>query len=260
MPRAQPLLASVRLGASLAARGALFWVSAALALVIALFFAVQAIAFSRAGMADALVRLPAASSSALVWGAGILVAFSASVRALRRDREEGVFALVAARGVGHRYFAGRLGGLAVVLALVCGGGTILVGIACVLASQRLHVAAHALVASLGALFYAVLASVTLAVVSFAALGARSRPGGYVRLLFVLAVPDLVARLLDGHVADEWRELFSIPEALAAARGALDPGGLEPARLARALVVVALVLGVGVLFARRELSLSSQEAR
>lgn len=255
MARGRPLLPAVRLGATLASRGALFWVSSGLALLFVLFFGAEAIAFSRAGMADGLLLLPGACSSALVWGVGILIAFSASSRALRRDREEGIVALATARGVGRRYLAGRLAGLAVVISAVCAGGTALVGLACVLASRRLHVAGAELAATAGAVLYSVVASVTLATVAFAALGARSRPGGYLRLVFVLLVPDLVARFLDGVVADSWRELFSIPEALAALRGALLPGSLDPGRFLRALVVVLLVLGVALLFARRELSLA-----
>jgi hypothetical protein len=254
--RARPLFAALRIGAARASSGALFWVSAALALLIVLFCAVESLLIARSSAADTLVRMPAACSSALVWGAGVLVAFAAAVRALRRDREEGIVALLASRGVGRSYFAGRVGGLAIVLAALSCGGTLVCGLVAALAANRLGVAARVLAATGGAVFYGALASITLATVAFAALGARSRPGGYVRLLMVLALPDLVARLLRDVVAEDWRELFSIPDALAAVRGALMPGDLDPFRFARALVVVVLVVGIAVAFARRELALAS----
>ncbi len=81
--------------------------------------------------------------------------------------------------------------------------------------------------------------------AIAALGARTRVGGYLSLLAVLAVPELLAGFTRRLLPAGWHELTSIPAALAAVRaGVAHPvlAGAHAARgLAGLLAVVALAL-------------------
>jgi hypothetical protein len=202
----------------------------------------------------ALERLPSATSSVLAWGAGVTLAFAAAMQALRRDRTDGVRALV--HGHGHdanAYLAARVAGLAALLGIVVGGGTAVVGVVSALASRG---TAHALLALQGTLagcVYAAAFSITVAPVAFAALGARSRAGGYLWLLTVLVLPEAVSGLTGRLVPHEWSDLVSIPRALAALRAAVAPPGFDGARGARALAVIVLVAIAATAAARAQLA-------
>ncbi len=249
----------VRLGMLLAGRGPLFFVSLGLSLVIVGWAATRALVLAKAGNANALLAVPAACSSALVWGTAILVAFGASVQALRRDRAEGIVALMASRGALGRYLFARVSGLATLLFVILGGGALVSGLACTFAAMELSVALEALGATGASVAYGAAASVTLALVCFAALGTRSRGGGYVRLAAILFIPELLQQFLVDLVPDAWRELLSIPEALVALRSALTPHAFDPFRLGRAVVLLVFVCGIALVVIKRELASLEAEA-
>jgi hypothetical protein len=75
----------------------------------------------------------------------------------------------------------------------------------------------------------------------ATLGARTRTGGYLALLGVLVVPELLAPWTSAFLPPGWRELTSIPAAL----DALGSGIASPARdwlaMARATAALAAVV-------------------
>src|SRR5947199_7910282 len=122
-----------------------------------------------------LAELASAASSALAWGAGILVAFAAAAQALRRDAQDGVRALVRARGGSIAAYArGRVIGLAIVLAIVVGGGTLVSGAIAVLVAARFGAAASATQGLIASFAYAIAFAIVIAPLSLAALGARNR--------------------------------------------------------------------------------------
>jgi hypothetical protein len=204
------------------------------------------------GPSAPLTTLPNLASGALAWGAGVLLAFAAAARALERDASEGIRALLLARGGSLRaYTNARVGGLALVLAVALGGGTAAAGLVATLAASRLGLAAATFQATLASTVYAVVFGVTLAPIALAALGARSRSGGYGWLLVVLVLPEMFARWTARALPDAWRELVSVPSALGALRASLMPPGVDVARFARASLVLVVVVIVAVMACHRE---------
>ena len=199
---------TLALGTWLAARGALAGVGIALSILGALGSVVAAVAVAGAG--GAAVQLPLLESSVIAWGAGVMLAFGGALHAIRRDLEQGVVALVRARGASvGAYVRGRVGGLVVVLAVAVGGATLVAGIA---ATSVAHPAVAAARTSAAALVYALAFAGTLGPVAMAALGARTRAGGYLTLVAVLV------RAGDGGALDGGAPAARV------ARADVDPGG------------------------------------
>jgi hypothetical protein len=247
---------TLALGTWLAARGAMAAFGLALAAMAALASVVAALAIggARRGVA---ADLPVLVSSATAWSAGILLAFGAAMRAVRRDREQGIVALARARGatVGA-YVRGRVGGLVVVLALAVGGATLVAGIAATSVARPWWPAARA---SLAALAYALAFAATIGPVAMATLGGRSRPGGYFTLLAVLVVPELLAPWTGALLPEGWHELTSLPAALGAVRAGVASPTTMAAPLARAIAGLAAVAALSlVVVAARAQSSGAEE--
>ena len=188
--------------------------------------------------------LPELAPLAICWGGGVMLAFGASLRALPLDRDQGVLALVRARGASAAdYVRSRVLGLVVVLAMAVGGCT---AVACLAAIAAAHGGASVVRSSLGAVVYALLFAATLGPVAMAALGARTRAGGYLSLLAVLVVPELLAGFTARLLPRGWHELTSIPEALAAVRAAVVHPVLAGAHGARGLAGLLAVIALALL--------------
>ncbi|HEY8077508.1 MAG TPA: hypothetical protein VIF62_25455 [Labilithrix sp.] len=245
----RPLLA---LGLHLARRGILAGAAMAISAATVLFVIVVAIVLGRRGPHAPVHDVPLLASSALAWGGGVLHAFATSAHALRNDRKDGVRDLLFTRTTSLRgYLVARVGGLAAMLALVVGGGTLLCGIVSALAAARLGAVPKTMQATFAALVFAVAFAAVLAPVAFAALGARSRVGGYFFLAGVIVLPELVATSLANVLPESVTEVLAIPSALAALRGALAPGGFDPLRAIRALVALAAFAGIAFFLVRRD---------
>jgi hypothetical protein len=250
--------AEIALGLALARRGALAKVSIALGALVVLGAFVAAVILSRRSHAP-LDRLPSLASSALAWGAGVLLAFAAAAHALLRDRTDGVRALLSARGSGTRgYLWARIGGLALLLALVVGGGTLLAGLAAVLVAGRAGVL-PAIQGTGAATAYGVAFAISVAPVALAALGARSRAGGYLWFVLVLVFPEVLEPWLSSAVPD-WGDLLSLPGALAALRRALMPPGVNLALLVRSAVVLGAATAIAIAIVRAEIARVDAEPR
>jgi hypothetical protein len=170
------------------------------------------------------------------------------MRAIRLDREHGVVALARARGVGGLAYArGRVGGLVVVLAMAVGGGTLIAGLVATAAAgtHALEVAR----ASVAALVYALAFAITVGPLAMAALGGRTRGGGYLTLLVVLVLPETIAPWTQSLLPGGWRELTSVPAALDAVRAAVQSAGPQLLHGARALVALTAVAAASLLVVR-----------
>jgi hypothetical protein len=246
--------ALLALGASLAPRGAMVKIALGVAAITVLAFAGIALALARGDEATPpLSQLATLASSALAWGAGLLVAVPASAQALRRDRATGVRAMLRARGVPVAVYArGRVLGLAVVLALVVAGGTIACGLFALLAAARLGEAAHVARATLGSALYALAFAGVVAPLAMAALGARSRAGGYVVLLAILVVPELAEPWTRAIAPEAIGDVLGVPAALASLRASVS-APLDVARLARAACVLAALAAVCFAMVRAEIA-------
>lgn len=251
-PRYGPLLA---LGASLARRGILARIAIGIGIATVLFACAVAIGLGRRGGDAPVHTVPIVTSSALAWGAGFFLAFSSAAHALRRDRAEGVQHLFVARTTSLRsYVIARILGLAVVLAVVVAGGTLLTGLVAIAASTQSGSIPKTLQATLAGLVFSIAFSAVVAPISFAALGARSRVGGYLFLLFVVFLPETAVGLLSGLLPESLLEVIAIPSALGTLRSALAPGGFDAFRTMRALVAVALWFLFATMLVRRTVSM------
>lgn len=234
------LPAPLALGAWLAARGTL----ATIAIVVTGLEALGAVVFAVAVGARRASEVPTASAIAIAWGGGIMLAFGAALRAIRTDRDEGIAALVQARGVAAgRYVRGRVGGLVALLALALGGATLVADVAALAAGGGGWLVVRSGVA---ALVYVLAFAATLGPVAMAALGARTRAGGYLTLVAVLGLPELLAPWTSDLLPRGWGELTSIPAALAAVRVGVAHPAAAGAHAARAAVGLAAVVALSLL--------------
>src|SRR5690606_37483679 len=126
----------------------------------------------------------------------------------------------------------RIGGLAVVLAVIVAGGTLLVSVVAMPASAQAHALPRMLQATIASVVYACGFALVIAPVAFATLGARNRLSGYVALVLVLVLPELLATTLFGQLPREVSELCSIPSALGSIRSSLAPGSFDVLALGR----------------------------
>jgi hypothetical protein len=238
-PLASPsrLRASIALGTALATRGIL--VKLAIGLGALLTLVGVALALFHNDSAATLVLVPAAASSALAWGAGVPVAFAASIHAFREDRARGIRALLHARGArANDYASGRVLGLALVVFAVVGGGTLVSGGVGMLVASTVGAAGRAIQGLLASLVFAMAFAVVMAALALAAIGGRTRAGGYVGLLVLLVLPELLGRWTSALVPASFSDLLSVPSALAALRSSIASPEIDAARFARAACVVA----------------------
>ncbi len=192
-------------------------------------------------------EIPAIASIVLTWGAVMTLAFGGALRALRRDREQGVPALARAPGVtATEYAIGRVAGLVVVLAIAVGGGTVVAGLAATAVTGATCAGARA---SAAALVYALAFAATMAPLAMAALGGRTRAGGYLTLMAVLVAPELLAPWTRMILPDGWYELTSIPAALEAVRRGVQSTSASGDHLARAIVALVAVVAASLVAVR-----------
>jgi hypothetical protein len=247
------------LGGALAVDGAMAKASLGVAALIVLGSVVTAMVIARGDHPEGLASVPLVASSALAWGAGTLLAFASSVHAFRRDRDQGIRALISARARSDgEYLWARVSGLTRVLAAVTVGGTLLTGVAAGLAAQGGSVAWRTVESTGAAVAYSIAFAATLAPVGLATLGARSRVGGYLALMAVLVLPELLQGPLTRILPEGWGELASIPGALSALRSSLVPQTFDPLRFTRAFALLALTVLVALLVVRGQLARFDRE--
>jgi hypothetical protein len=243
---------SLMLGVTLARRGILPIASIVIGALTAVGAAVLGVTFAARGPQSPAHDVPLVASSALAWGGGFLLAFAVAAHALLRDRKEGIRALFLARTTSLRgYLFGRIGGLALVVAALVGGGTLLCGLATMAAASSFSVVPRILHATLAGIAYAFAFAFVVAPVAFAALGARSRVGGYLFLIGIVTVPELIVTALGNALPASIADVLSIPSALAAFRMSLAPGSVDLLRTARALVALGLVVTFVTFLVRRD---------
>jgi hypothetical protein len=243
----------VALGAFLARRGLTAAIGLGMTVAGVGGFGALAIYVARRNR-EALPKVPLMASSALAFGVGVLVAFAISTRVFRRDEDDGVRALLRVHGISPtRYLMARVAGLTAFLALLVAGGTLLVGLVAILAARNRAIAVHTLQASLAGVVFALAFAATFAPVAMATLAGRSRGAGYLALLVVLVVPELVAPSLGRWMAPHWADLCSIPGALLALRTSVAPVGVDVFLLGRSSAVILAIIAVALLFVRLELA-------
>ena len=241
----------VALGARLARKGWLATASIAIGVFTTVATVAIAIGAARRGGEAPVSAVPIAASGALAWGAGFLLAFSAAAHSLRTDRADGIQHLLLARTTSLRaYIVARIVGLAALLVVVVAGGTLLTGIAAIIAAAKIGSVLKTLQATFAAVAFALAFSAVISPIAFAALGARSRVGGYLFMIFVVVAPEVFAGILEGPVPQSVTEVIAIPSALAALRSALAPGTFDFARALRACIALGFWVMIGSFLVRR----------
>jgi hypothetical protein len=247
------------LGGALAVDGAMAKLSLGVAALIVFGSVVTALVIARGDHPENLASVPLVASSALAWGAGTLLAFASSVHAFRRDRDSGIRALVSARARSDgEYLWARVAGLARAIAAVTAGGTLVTGIAAALAAQGASVALRTLDSTAAGMAFSIAFAATLAPVGLATLAARSRVGGYLALLGVLLIPELLEGPMTRLLPEGWGELASIPGALLALRASLGQETFDPLRFTRAFALLALTVLLALLVVRGQLARFDRE--
>jgi hypothetical protein len=257
--RSVGLVALIALGMTLARRGPIAVVALSISALTIVVLCLVSATFARRGGDAPVHDVPLVASSLIAWGGGFVHAFSASASALRRDRASGIRHLFVTRTTSVRgYLVARIGGLAALLAAVIGGGTLLVGAVAILASTTSHALARTFQSTIAGFVFALAFAFVVTPIAFAALGARKRMSGYLFLLALLLVPEIIASSLTGPVPREVTELCALPSALAALRSALAPGTADAFRFVRALVALVVFAGVALFFVRRDIVLLERE--
>ncbi|MBX3186357.1 MAG: hypothetical protein KF819_05045 [Labilithrix sp.] len=255
-PRSRPARRAIwplfALGLTLARRGILPALSIAICIFTTLALSILAISLAVRSASSPVHNVPIVASSALAWGGGFLLAFASAAHALRRDRTEGIRDLLVARTTSLRgYLLARVGGLALLIAILVGGGTLFTGLVGVAASARLSSVAKILQSTGAGVAFAVAFALVVSPVAFAALGARSRLGGYMFLLVVVVFPEMVVAMMGSAIPEGVTDVLSIPSALSALRTALSPGTADAARALRAALALALFVFIAVFLVRRD---------
>lgn len=246
--RARALFA---LGLTRAWEGVLPKISVVLALIITLFM--LGIALTSARRPVDLSHVAPATASILAWGAGVLIAFAGAVRMFERDRTDGIRVLLDARGRGvMSYVVARAGGLALLLFVPVALGSTLTGLAAAAAATEWSRTVEALQGTIAALAYSVAFAAILAPVAIAALGARSRAGGYGLLFLVLVFPAALSGVTAKIVPEPWGGLVSIPGVVDGVRDGLMPP-IDPLQTLRALLVLLILGGIAVAVIRGQLA-------
>ena len=237
---------------SIARRGALPVVSIAICAATTLALSIVVGLLAGRGPKSAAHEVPLLASSALAWGGGFLLSFAAAAHALRRDRTEGVRELFVARTTSLRgYLFARVGGLAALIALCVGGGTLVCGLVGVAGAARAAGVASMLQATMAGLVFSLAFSAVVAPVAFAALGARSRLGGYLFLIAVVTVPEAIVSMMGASLPASVADVLSIPSALGALRTAIAPGTVDLWRAMRAVIALSLVVAFAMFLVRRD---------
>ncbi len=208
---------------------------------------------AKEGANPPLASLLLLMENAFAYGIGFLVAFGGATQAFRQDRDEGIRALLAARGVTtSEYLVARVAGLALAVAIPTVGGTALTGLVALLVAHRASVLPETARAVLVGVGYASAFSLMVALVALVALGARNRAGGYIVLVVLFLLPDFLSPWTSPLVPPAWAGLVSLPGVLTTLRDTLLPGSFDGALLVRGLAALAGVLLVLALLVRAEL--------
>lgn len=243
-----PLLA---FGVSLARRGVLSVLSIVICALTAVGLGILAIVLAVNSDHPLVYDVPLIASGALAWGGGFLHAFGSAAHALRKDRESGVRELVVTRTASlEGYLFARVGGLAMLLAITVGGGTLFASVVSIFSAIGTGTVGRTFHTTIAALAFSLAFSAVIAPLAYAAVGARSRVGGYLFLIGVVVVPEIVASGLSHVLPHALTEVLSIPSALSALRSALADD-FDFLRAIRALVALAAFTALATLLVRRE---------
>jgi len=230
---------TLALGVWLASRGGI----ARTALWLAAGTTVAAALVAKGHKGPLAAQIPTLAAMVIAWSAGVSMAFGGALLALQRDFDEGLIELARLRGVDPlAYVRGRVWGLTALIAGAVGGATLVVGVVTTLGSADKLAAARETIAAVA---YALAFAATMGPVAMATLGTGTRVGGYLSLVLVLGLPELLAWWTEPLLPPGWHELTSIPSALTAVAAGVRSGGASLWHMVRALAGLAAVVAASL---------------
>ncbi len=220
------------------------WLSwLAIALVVLATLACFVVTFRVRNDGVALVGAIRLSTSIIWWGgATVLMAFAQSARVLHKLWGEGLSTLLQLRAGRRTAWQAYLFGMVARLCIVALPPIALVGIFSLALAPSDHgrIVAMLVACLVSTLFF----SGTLASVAMAALGGRSRAGGYLRLFAILTIPELVGSSLT--VSKEMRGMLSVPSVLSTLVDSIAHGNMSRMLTASFVLVAVNVLAIGII--------------
>jgi hypothetical protein len=179
------------------------------------------------------------STEFLWWGALVLMAFALSARVLHRLRGDGLATFVRLRTGRDTAWHAYLFGMFARLCAAALPPIVALGIAALALAPSDH--GRILSMLVACLVSTVFFTATLCSVAMAALGGRSRAGGYLWLFAILTVPELVGSSLS--LSKDMRGMTSIPALLSTLLDSLSRGNVS--RLMSAVFILASVIAFAV---------------
>ncbi|MFO0664605.1 MAG: hypothetical protein U0174_11680 [Polyangiaceae bacterium] len=205
----------------------------------------------------ALSALPSMFAHAVCWGIATLAVFGTEQRAYTRDHEDGIRSLLGARGYGRHYGFARVVTAVTSTAFISIGCTSVLAVATALAATGTGEAGRTWLAAFSAIVYSACFSVLLGTLGLAVLGGRGRGGGYLGLLTILVLPELLEPLSRRALRLPFGE--TVPVSLPSILNAVA----KPASVANFVCgfsVACVVAGLGYAYAERERARIDREVR
>ncbi len=182
------------------------------------------------------------STSLIWWGALVLIAFALSVRVLHRLRDDGLATFMQLRTGRNTAWQAYLFGMFGRLCAVALPPVLLVGVAALALAPADH--GRIFLMLVACLISTVVFAATLSSVAMAALGGRSRAGGYLRLFAILTIPELVGSSLS--LSKEMRGMTSISALLSTLVDSLSRGDVSKLIIAVFILASVVAFAVGII--------------
>ncbi len=184
---------------------------------------------------------PVAASNAMTLGPGVFVVLALTVDVFRRDRREGVWNYYRSRGVRfNEYARTRMLGAFVLTFLAVFAAPLLLGMVGLLFAPNARLSMAMLGTFVGVTLFSLSYAALLVALAWAAFAPRPFAKGYVMVLLVMVLPEIVAPYVSGWLPEGWVDLLTVRTLLASFRASLLPGGWDVHVMAKH------VLALGVL--------------
>ena len=196
----------------------------------------------------ALPALPNLFAHGICWGVATLAVFGTEQRAFMRDHEDGIRGLLGSRGQDALYGRARLASAITSAAIISVGCTALLGIATALAATGTGEAIRTWQSAGSGILYSALFSIIMGTLALAVLGGRGRGGGYLGLVTVLVLPELLEPLTTRALPTELGHAIpiSIPSILSAIARPTSA-----ANFLAGICAAAIVVGLASAYGKRE---------
>lgn len=196
----------------------------------------------------ALPALPHLFAHAICWGVAPLGLFGTEQRAFVRDHEDGIRGLLGGRGKDALYGRARLVSSITTAATISVSFTALLAVATALAATGTGEAWRTWKSAGGGVLYSAVFAIVMGTLALAVLGGRGRGGGYLGLMTVLVLPELLepltTRALPAHLGQ------AIPVSIPSILSAISKP-TSGTNFIAGLCAATIIVGLGYAYGKRE---------